>query len=137
MTIASFQARCGPSRRLSLDFDDSGPLQWLCASERHWQSQEENTHLMENTSNHQNLGRALMEVNNTPVGSGRFRDHAQDPIGVLGMSFSSSLALSYEDCVAHTHGGEHDRYEVILLAQRGCLWQQARKAHAMRNELLT
>ena len=31
-----------------------------------------------------------------PVGSGRFRDHAQDPKGVLGMSFSSSLALSEE-----------------------------------------
>ena len=32
-----------------------------------------------------------------PVGSGRFRDHAQDPRGVLGMSFVSSLPD--EDCV--------------------------------------
>src|SRR5215471_14794544 len=40
-----------------------------------------------------------------PVGSGRFRDHAQDPRGVLGMSCSSPLALGYEGCMAHTHGG--------------------------------
>ena len=42
----------------------------------------------------------------TPVGSGRFRDHAQDPRGVLGMSFSSSLALS-EEGWWHTLTGEH------------------------------
>src|ERR1051326_8666548 len=40
----------------------------------------------------------------TPVGSGRFRDHAQDPRGVLGMSFSSSLTLDQVGCAAHTHG---------------------------------
>ena len=40
-----------------------------------------------------------------PVGSGRFRDHAQDSYGVLGMSCSSSLALSEEGRVTHTHGG--------------------------------
>ena len=51
-----------------------------------------------------------------PVGSGRFRDHAQDSSGVLGMSFSSPLALSEEGCVAHTQG-EHDGEEVALLAQ--------------------
>jgi hypothetical protein len=38
----------------------------------------------------------------TPVGSGRFRDHAQDAIGVLGMTFSSTLALREEDCEAQT-----------------------------------
>ena len=47
----------------------------------------------------------LLADNPTPVGSGRFRDHAQDPLGVLGMSFSSSLALSEEGYVAQTHGG--------------------------------
>src|SRR5437588_11620254 len=83
--------------RLSLDFDDSGPLQWLCSSERHWQSQEENTHLMENTSNHQNLGRALMEVNNTPVGSGRSRDNAKDTSEVWDMSFASPLSVRSAD----------------------------------------
>ncbi len=40
-----------------------------------------------------------------PVGSGRFRDHAQVSYRVLGMSFSSSLALSEEGCVAYTQGG--------------------------------
>src|SRR5215472_17890057 len=40
-----------------------------------------------------------------PVGSVRFRDHAQDSSQVLGMSFSSSLALSEEGCVVHIHGG--------------------------------
>ncbi len=43
--------------------------------------------------------------NRTPVGSGRFRDHAQDSVGVLGMSFSSPLALREEGYVAQTHGG--------------------------------
>jgi len=47
----------------------------------------------------------LATEDSKPVGSGRFRDHAQDPRGVLGMSFSSSLARSYEGWVAHTHGG--------------------------------
>ena len=46
--------------------------------------------------------------NRTPVGSGRFRDHAQDPRGVLGMSYSSSLARREAGCVSHTHG-EQDR----------------------------
>jgi len=40
-----------------------------------------------------------------PVGSGRFRDHAQDSSRVLGMSFASSLARRSEGCVAHTYGG--------------------------------
>ena len=40
-----------------------------------------------------------------PVGSGRFRDRTQVPRGVLGMTFSSSLAFSEEGWVAHTHGG--------------------------------
>jgi hypothetical protein len=31
-----------------------------------------------------------------PVGSGRFRDHVQDPIGVLDMSFSSSFLIKTE-----------------------------------------
>jgi hypothetical protein len=51
-----------------------------------------------------------------PVGSGRFRDHAQDSSRVLGMSFASSLALNQEGCVARTDG-DHAGYEVALLAQ--------------------
>ncbi len=54
--------------------------------------------------------------NQTPVGSGRFRDHAQDSSRVLGMSFASSLALNQEGCVARTDG-DHAGYEVALLAQ--------------------
>jgi len=38
----------------------------------------------------------MLADNPTPVGSGRFRNHAQDSRGVLGMSFSSSLALREE-----------------------------------------
>ena len=34
-------------------------------------------------------GRKLVTEHSTPVGSGRFSDHAQDPRGVLGMSCSS------------------------------------------------
>jgi hypothetical protein len=64
----------------------------------------------------QGRGRKLATEELKPVGSGRFRDHSQDPIGVLGMSFSSSLALSEEGCVAKTHRG-HEGYEVALLAQ--------------------
>ena len=45
----------------------------------------------------------------TPVGSGRFRDHAQDPRGVLGRSCSSSLAPSKEGCVAHPHTLKQDQ----------------------------
>jgi hypothetical protein len=37
-----------------------------------------------------------------PVGSGRFRDHAQDSYRVLGMTFSSTLALREEGCEAQT-----------------------------------
>ena len=48
----------------------------------------------------------MLADHRTPVGSGRFRDHAQDPRGVLGMSFSSSLALS-EEGWWHTLTGEH------------------------------
>jgi hypothetical protein len=47
----------------------------------------------------------LVRENSKPVGSGRFRDHAQDSRGVLGMFFSSSLALRERGCVAYTHGG--------------------------------
>jgi hypothetical protein len=51
-----------------------------------------------------------------PVGSGRFRVPSQDSSRVLGRSFSSSLSLSEEGCVAQTHG-EYDGQEVALLAQ--------------------
>src|SRR5690348_12585346 len=51
------------------------------------------------------LSRCMLGDNRTPVGSGRFRDHAQDPRGVLGMSCSSPLDLGYEGCMAHAHGG--------------------------------
>jgi hypothetical protein len=44
-----------------------------------------------------------------PVGSGRFRDHAQNQREVLGMSFSSSFALGEEGCVAHTHTLKQDQ----------------------------
>jgi hypothetical protein len=52
----------------------------------------------------------------TPVGSGRFRDHAQDSSRVLGMSFSSSL-LAVKRAVWHTLVGDHDGEEDALLAQ--------------------
>jgi hypothetical protein len=39
-----------------------------------------------------------------PVGSGRFRDHAQGASGVLRMSFSSSLVSIKRE--AHTHGDQ-------------------------------
>jgi hypothetical protein len=58
------------------------------------------------------LGKAFQEGRRTgatggsmPVGSGRFRDYAQDPRGILGMTFASSLALSEEGRVAKAHGG--------------------------------
>jgi len=56
----------------------------------------------------------------------RFRDHAQDSYRILGMSFSSSLALSEESCVAYTHGvmGRKSRFFLSW----GCFWQQARIA---------
>ena len=44
----------------------------------------------------------LLGDNRTPVGSGRFRDHVQDDYRVLGMTFSSTLALREEDCEAQT-----------------------------------
>ncbi len=34
----------------------------------------------------------LLADSRTPVGSGRFREHAQDPRVVLGLSFASSLS---------------------------------------------
>ena len=37
-----------------------------------------------------------------PIGSGRFRNHAQDFYRVLGMTFSSTCALREEDCEAQT-----------------------------------
>jgi hypothetical protein len=48
--------------------------------------------------------------NRTPVGSGRFRDHAQDSSGILGMSFPLPL-LSEKRAVWHTLTREHDEYE--------------------------
>ena len=51
-----------------------------------------------------------------PVGSGRFRDHAQDPRGILGMSFSSSLASNEASC-GHTLTVGHAGEKVALLAQ--------------------
>ena len=57
---------------------------------------------------------------------GRRKRSAQDPRGVLGMSFSSSLALKEEGCVAHTHGGS-GWVGSHALAQRGCHWKQAQK----------
>ena len=41
-----------------------------------------------------------------PVGSGRFRDHAQDPRGVLSISFPPPLLLG-KRAVWHTLMGEH------------------------------
>src|SRR5439155_19061022 len=51
-----------------------------------------------------------------PVGSGRFRDHAQAPRGILGMSFSSSLASNEASC-GHTLTVGHAGEKVALLAQ--------------------
>lgn len=34
----------------------------------------------------------------------RFRDHAQDLVGVLGMFCSSSLSCTKKGCIAQTHG---------------------------------
>jgi hypothetical protein len=51
-----------------------------------------------------------------PVGSGRFRDHAQDPRGVLGMSFPLPL-LAMKRVVWHTFMGDHEGEEDALLAQ--------------------
>src|SRR5437588_10999568 len=45
-------------------------------------------------------GSALVRGRPMPVGYGRFRDRTQVPRGVLGMTFSSSLALNQEGCVA-------------------------------------
>jgi hypothetical protein len=52
----------------------------------------------------------------TPVGSGRFRDHAQDPRGVLSISFPPPLLLG-KRAVWHTLMGDHAGAEVALLAQ--------------------
>src|SRR6266487_4095379 len=54
----------------------------------------------------QGRGRKLVIENSTPVGSGRFRDRAQDPRGVLGMSFSCSL-LSVKRAVWQKLTREH------------------------------
>jgi hypothetical protein len=69
-----------------------------------------------------------------PVGSGRFRDRTQVPRGVLGMSFSSSLALNQEGCVAKTQRN-HAGSEVALLAQHGCHWKQARLVSYLKRNL--
>src|SRR5207237_9683972 len=69
-----------------------------------------------------------------PVGSGRFRDRTQVPRGVLGMTFSSSLALNQEGCVAKTHRN-HAGSEVALLAQHGCHWKQARLVSYLKRNL--
>ena len=69
-----------------------------------------------------------------PVGSGRFRDRIQVPRGVLGMTFSSSLALNQEGCVAKTHRN-HAGSEVALLAQHGCHWKQARLVSYLKRNL--
>src|SRR5947199_8156870 len=58
----------------------------------------------------------LLGDNRTPVGSGRFRDHAQDPRGILGMSFSSSLASNEASC-GHTLTVGHAGGKVALPAQ--------------------
>jgi len=50
-------------------------------------------------------GEKLVTEDSKPVGSGRFRVPSQDFSRVLGRSFSSSLSLSEEGCVAQTHGG--------------------------------
>ena len=50
------------------------------------------------------------------------------------MSFSSSLALIQEGCVAHTHR-DHAGYEVALLAQLGCHWKQAPLASYLKRFL--
>ena len=69
----------------------------------------------------------LATEDSKPVGSGRFRDHAQDPRGVLGMSFSSSLARSYEGWVAQTHGGT-GWVESRASCSAGRRWKHARDA---------
>jgi hypothetical protein len=51
-----------------------------------------------------------------PVGSGRFRDHAQDSYRVLGMSFPTPL-LAMKRVVWHTLTGDHDGEKGALLAQ--------------------
>ena len=50
-----------------------------------------------------------------PIGSGRFRDYAQDSDRVLGRSFVSSLAL--KKAVRHTFTAEQDGEEVVLLVR--------------------
>ena len=51
--ILSYVLRPVASNGLSLAFDDSGPMQWLCSSERCCQSQLRNPHPLEITPNHQ------------------------------------------------------------------------------------
>src|SRR2546421_783179 len=79
-------------------------------------------------------GSALVRGRPMPVGSGRFRDRTQVPRGVLGMTFSSSLALNQEGCVAKTHRN-HAGSEVALLAQHGCHWKQARLVSYLKRNL--
>ena len=64
----------------------------------------------------QGRGKKLVREDPKPVGSGRFRDHAQDPRGILGMSFSSSLASNEASC-GHTLTVGHAGEKVALLAQ--------------------
>jgi hypothetical protein len=61
-------------------------------------------------------GSTLVREHSKPVGSGRFRDHAQDPRGVLSISFPPPLLLG-KRAVWHTLMGEHAGAEVALLAQ--------------------
>src|SRR5690242_16578563 len=52
----------------------------------------------------------------TPVGLGRFRDHAKTPLGFRACLVPLPL-LSVKRAVWHTLTEEHDGYEVGLLAQ--------------------
>ncbi len=64
----------------------------------------------------QQSGSTLVRARPMPVGSGRFRDHAQDSSRVLGMSFPPPL-LAMKRVVWHTLTGDHDGEEDALLAQ--------------------
>ena len=74
----------------------------------------------------QGRGIKLVTENSTPVGSGRFRDHAQDSYRFLGMSFSSSLARRETGCVSHVRGTRSVGTRASCLAESAT--KQARKA---------